>query len=155
MAPEGLFFLKKRIIFTFLAFTVCLKLLSFPLSLNKFIICLTGMSMSFSIPPLFRRREKKASESKCYPTLASMSSPRISSSTTSYRSCNSNSTLIMPPFEELEDNDFYLYFRSNHESQFKRSCVVCIPSSRQLNGVSLNRYMISMRLRSTSPDCKE
>src|ERR1700731_2048583 len=99
------------------------------------------MAMSFSIPPLFRRREKKLSQPKSYPTLASISQPRISSSTTSYRSCNSNSTLTIPASEELEDNEFYLYFRSNHETLFKRSCVVCIPSSRQLHGVSLNRHL--------------
>jgi hypothetical protein len=95
--------------------------------------------MSFSIPPLFRKRDKKSSEPKCYPTLASISQPRISSSTLSYRSCNSTSTIA---YEELEENDFYLYFRSSFETLFKRSSVVCIPYSRRLHGVTFNRHLI-------------
>ncbi|KAG2173154.1 hypothetical protein INT43_004527 [Umbelopsis isabellina] len=104
--------------------------------------------MSFSIPPLFRKRDKKPSEPKCYPTLASISQPRISSSTLSYRSCNSTSTIA---YEELEENDFYLYFRSSFETLFKRSSVVCIPSSRRLHGVTFNRHLIEAHSFRPSP----
>lgn len=124
---------------TFLGIEFFTYSLFIPCSSIPLFLKLLPRTMSFSIPPLFRKRDKKPSEPKCYPTLASISQPRISSSTLSYRSCNSTSTIA---YEELEENDFYLYFRSKFETLFKRSSVVCIPSSRRLHGVTFNRHLI-------------
>lgn len=139
VAPEGNIWVGKNI-YIFGHSQVDFNLLSFHSFKKLILVCVHGMAMSFSIPPLFRRRDKKPSETKCYPTLASICQPRLSSSSKSYQS--SNSAHAISPYEELEDNDFYLYIRSNHDSLFKKSCVVCIPCSRQLHGLALNRNLI-------------